>query len=99
MRKIIVHIFICFFLLTTFSVSAQQTGVIFGQVINANQQGILNVNITLAGLPGGTTSDKKGNFELTVPSGKKITVVFTYIGFETVTNDLVLKPGDTIVVP
>ena len=94
MRKIIVHTFTCFFLLTTFSVSAQQTGVIFGQVINANQQGILNVNITLAGLPGGTTSDKKGNFELTVPSGKKITVVFTYIGFETVTNDLVLKPGE-----
>jgi hypothetical protein len=94
LRKIIVQTFTCLLWLAALSVSAQQTAVIFGRVINAGQQGIMNVNITLAGLPGGTTSDKKGNFELTVPSGKKITVVFTFIGFEKETVDLILKPGE-----
>ena len=76
------------------SVSAQQTAVIFGHVTDTGQQGIMNANITIAGLPGGTTTDKQGNFELQVPSGKKITVVITFVGFETSSIDLVLQPGE-----
>lgn len=94
LRKIVVHTFLCLLWLATMSVSAQQTAVVFGRVIDTDQQGIMNANITLAGLPGGTISDKKGNFELPVPSGKKITVVITYIGFETETVELVLNPGE-----
>jgi hypothetical protein len=94
LRKTIVHTFTCLLWFAALSVSAQQTSTVFGRVIDAGQKGIMNANITLAGLPGGTTSDKKGNFELIVPSGKKITVVFTYIGFETETIDLRLKPGE-----
>ncbi len=76
------------------SVSAQETAVIFGHVTDTGQQGIMNANITIAGLPGGTTTDKQGNFELQVPSGKKITVVITFMGFETSSIDLVLQPGE-----
>ena len=94
MRKILIHTFACFLWLAAMNVSAQQTAVIFGQVTDAVKQGIINANITLAGLPGGTTTDKKGNFEMQVPSGKKITVVITFIGFETNTIDLVLQPGE-----
>jgi CarboxypepD_reg-like domain/TonB-dependent Receptor Plug Domain len=94
LRKIVVYTFTCLLWLTAMSVSAQKTAVVFGRVTDTDLQGIVNANITLAGLPGGTTSDKKGNFELPVPSGKKITITFTFIGFETETIELVLNPGE-----
>ena len=94
MRKILIHIFTCLLWLAAMSVSAQQMAVIFGQVTKTDSQGIMNANITIAGIPGGTTTDKKGNFELQVPSGRKIIVVITYIGFETSTIELVLQPGE-----
>ena len=77
------------------SVRAQETAVVFGRIVDdANQHGIMNANISPKGLPGGTISDKKGDFELQIPAGKKITLYFTYIGFETETIDLFLKPGE-----
>jgi len=94
LRKIIFHTFTCLLWLAALSATAQQTAVVFGRVVDAGQNGILNANITVTGLPGGTTSDKNGYFEFTVPSEKKIILVFTYIGFETGTVELVLKPGE-----
>lgn len=95
MRKIIVHILTSIFVLAAFNVLAQQPATVFGRIIDAtSQQVLINVNITIAGLPGGTTTDKQGNFELKVPSERKITLVFTYIGFETETIDLILKQGE-----
>jgi len=95
LRKIIVHILTSIFVLAAFNVLAQQPATVFGRIIDAtSQQVLINVNITIAGLPGGTTTDKQGNFELKVPSERKITLVFTYIGFETETIDLILKQGE-----
>jgi hypothetical protein len=94
LRKITVLAFTCFLGLAAWSVSAQQTAVIFGRITDSNEEGIVNANISLSGLPGGTITDKKGNFELQVPAGKKITLTFSYIGFETGTLDLTLNPGE-----
>jgi hypothetical protein len=77
------------------SVRAQETAVVFGRIVDAeNQQGIVNVNISPKGLPGGTISDKKGDFEIQVPAGKRITLYFTYIGFETESIEVFLKHGE-----
>ena len=94
MRKKLIYIFTCSFWLIVLTVSAQQTAVIFGKVTNAGKQGIINANITISGLPGGTTTDKNGEFEFQVPSGKKIVLTITYIGFVTDTIDLLLQPGE-----
>jgi hypothetical protein len=94
LRKILIYIFTCFFWLLILNVSAQQTALIFGKVTNDVKQGIINANITLSGLSGGTTTDKNGEFELQVPAGKKIAVTITYIGFVTDTIDLFLQPGE-----
>lgn len=94
MRKKLIYIFTCSFWLIVLTVSAQQTAVIFGKVTNTGKQGIINANITISGLPGGTTTDKNGEFEFQVPSGKKIVLTITYIGFVTDTIDLLLQPGE-----
>jgi hypothetical protein len=94
LRKKLIYIFTCSFWLIVLTVSAQQTAVIFGKVTNAGKQGIINANITISGLPGGTTTDKNGEFEFQVPSGKKLLVTTTYIGFVTDTIDLLLQPGE-----
>ena len=94
MRKILIYIFTCFFWLIIFNVSGQQNAVIFGKVTNDVKQGIINANVTVSGLSGGTTTDKNGDFELQVPSGKKIAVTITFIGFVADTIDLLLQPGE-----
>ena len=94
MRKILIHTLTCLLWMAAMSVSAQQTAVIFGQITNAELHGVQNANITVAGLPGGSTTDKNGNFEMHVPSGKNVRVVITFIGFETSTIDLNLQPGE-----
>jgi len=94
LRKKLIYIFTCSFWLIVLTVSAQQTAVIFGKVTNTGKQGIINANITISGLPGGTTTDKNGEFEFQVPSGKKIVLTITYIGFVTDTIDLLLQPGE-----
>ena len=93
MRKIIVYLLSCL-LLTSLCVSGQQTAVVFGHITDSEHQGIINANITVAGIPGGTTTDKNGNFELTVPAEKNITLTITFIGYETRTIDLKLKTGE-----
>jgi len=80
--------------LFTLSLSAQPTAVIFGKVTDADNRGVFNANITVAGNPGGTTSGKNGAYEITVPAGKKITLNYSYIGFETETLEVTLKPGE-----
>jgi hypothetical protein len=95
LTKLPVNIFLLIFWLTAMSAYSQQTAVVYGRITDAaTQQGIMNVNITLAGLPGGTNSDKKGNYELQVPAGTKFTLTFTFMGFETQTLELLLKPGE-----
>ncbi|MCX6247423.1 MAG: TonB-dependent receptor [Bacteroidetes bacterium] len=94
MKKIVQHTLSCLLWLASLSVSAQQTALLFGRITDADQQGIVNANITVTGIAGGTNTDKKGNFELSVPAEKKITVVITFIGFETVSMQMELKPGE-----
>jgi hypothetical protein len=94
LKKIFFYSFSFFILFVSVCVSGQQAAVIYGRVTDNDKQGILNVNITLVGLTGGTITDKNGNFELPVPAGKKFTLVFTYMGYEKETIDLTLKPGE-----
>ncbi len=40
------------------------------------------VNISVFGKPGGTISDKQGNYELLIPANTPSLVIFSFIGFE-----------------
>ena len=46
------------------------------------------------GLPGGTISDKRGNYEIEVPANKDITLVFSFIGYERNAIQINLDAGE-----
>lgn len=53
-----------------------------GQVKDQGGKNLELVNISILGKPGGTTTDKNGQYEIRVPSDTTIILVFSYIGFE-----------------
>lgn len=80
-------------LLTITSSFAQDNATIFGKITDNNGKPIELVNIAIMGLPGGTTTNDQGRFELNVPSNKEIKIVVSFIGFKTQQTTLVLNPG------
>ncbi len=73
--------------------TAQQAR-ISGTINSIENEAIEYVNLAVKGTPLGTTTDKNGRFELTVPANQKITIQFSFIGFETDSVQLFLKPGE-----
>lgn len=77
-------------------ISAQQpvasiTGRVFLSATNLPQP---FVNIAIKGTSSGTTTRQDGRFELTVPANRPITLLFSFIGYETDSLPLYLAPGE-----
>lgn len=78
----------------------------FGQSSNATLKGTIEdskgipldmVTIVLKEYPTlGTTTNAKGEYLLRIPANKKLTVVFSSIGYETFSDGIFAKPDETI---
>lgn len=89
--KIIFNI-IALFLVSSFSFS--QTATLTGIVHDSKSKALHYANISVVGHSIGTTSDKKGYFELIVPASIDINIEVSYLSFETKTFLLNLNPGE-----
>jgi hypothetical protein len=74
--------------------SAQDMAEVFGRITDVGNQPLPLVNIAIAGQPGGTVSANDGSWLLKVPADKEITLVFTFVGFNTEKVKIRLKPGE-----
>ncbi len=74
----------------------QETAVICGKVTDPRHKPLELVNISVMGYSGGSVTDKNGKFEITVPANKQITVVFSFVGFNSMKSLLTLFPGDRV---
>jgi hypothetical protein len=54
------------------------------------------VNVSIKNYPIGTTSDKKGEYLLRIPTGREVIVVFSIIGYELYEKTLNLSPEDML---
>jgi hypothetical protein len=79
-------------LISSFAFS--QTAKLSGNVYDSNSKALHYANISVLGHKIGTTSDKNGFFELTVPASVDINVEISYLSFETKTFLLHLKPNE-----
>ena len=73
---------------------AQETATIFGTLKNKKGEAMENANIAIVGEPGGTKSDKNGNFSLVIPANQDVEVGISYIGYEAVIKTFHLAPGE-----
>lgn len=72
---------------------AQQFAYINGRVVNTKGKAMDAVTVAVSGTSIGTSTDRKGRYELQVPANSRITVAFTFIGFKTETRTVTLVPG------
>ncbi|HEY1165384.1 MAG TPA: carboxypeptidase-like regulatory domain-containing protein, partial [Chitinophaga sp.] len=79
-------LFICWLLLSSAGWSFAQTHTIKGKVTDANGQGLPFVNVQLKGTSTGTQTDASGNFSLSIPEGKNAELLFSYMGYQSVTQ-------------
>ena len=95
MKKLFSVLMFCCFSLTT--VFAQQTTEVRGRVTDENKQPLIGVDIVLEGTSIGVSTNDKGFYELrNVPVGKQ-TIVFSYLGFQTlkIRTDVAPNPSGT----
>ena len=85
--------FYCF----SFTTFAQQTTEVRGWVTDENKQPLIGVDVVLEGTSIGVSTNDKGFYELhNVPVGKQ-TIVFSYLGFQTlkIRTDVAPNPSGT----
>ena len=95
MKKLFSVLMFCCFSLTT--VFAQQTTEVRGRVTDENKQPLIGVDVVLEGTSIGVSTNDKGFYELhNVPAGKQ-TIVFSYLGFQTlkIRTDVAPNPSGT----
>jgi len=81
-------------LLITASAYAQNDATIYGKVTDENKNPIDVATISIAGLAGGTYTDKYGKYELKIPSNTSLILLVSHIGFKTDSIQIKLKPGE-----
>ena len=69
-----------------------------GYISNQRGEPLELVNIAIEGLPGGTSTDKNGFFQLQVPAEIEVNLVVSFIGFKTERIPLHLHKGEKITI-
>ena len=67
---------------------------IYGKVMDDNNNVIELVNIAVMGTSQGTSSNARGQYELKLPANVDLEVVFSFIGYQQETVKLKLKEGE-----
>lgn len=83
-----------FFLVHDKVVSQNLTARVYGIVLGQDKKPVSGVSVGILGSSIGAVTNSDGEFSLTVPSNQEINIVFSYIGFETVSEKLILAEGE-----
>ncbi|MEZ5199451.1 MAG: TonB-dependent receptor [Bacteroidales bacterium] len=83
-----------FLLIGSFSAIGQERAFVFGKVTDERGKAMELVNVAITGLPGGTMTDSKGNYELEVPANIELYVGMSFVGYEKAVEMVNLQPGE-----
>lgn len=81
-------------MLPFFAFGQKKDGVIFGKVTASDGSPLEFVNIAVIDTRYGTSTDSRGEYSLELPSGKKLDLVFSFIGYEQKTVTVTLRDGE-----
>src|SRR6185369_14550380 len=59
-----------------------QTGKVTGKITNGKNEAVSGVSIKIEGAAGGVVSDIEGRYVLTLSTGKKYSLVFSSVGYQ-----------------
>ena len=86
-------IFLLFFGIFTSLISAQ-TATVKGKVLSTNGNAIENVSVSYEKT--GTTTNKYGEYNLTIPSNRSITLLFSHISYNNYSKNIRVQKGKTL---
>lgn len=95
LKKIVISLYLV--IVSGLLLQAQQ-GFLSGTIQSSSKEPLQFVNLAIKGTTTGTTSNKDGRFELAVPANTSVTIIYSYIGFETDSLSLFLKENERKVV-
>jgi hypothetical protein len=75
-------------------VYCQDQAIISGKLTGSDQQPIFLANVAILGTGTGTVTAEDGTFILEVPAGKEFTLIFSCLGYETLTEKLLLTANE-----
>lgn len=90
------YLLVAVFCFLSFFSFSQNKATIFGTVKDEMQKPVEGVNVSIINSKTGSVTDSKGKFELEVPAETPFTLVFSFIGYETKKNTLLLKTGEQL---
>ena len=72
-----------------------QTATLSGKITDEKNKPVELANVAILGEKGGTTTNKKGEYELQVPANKDLIIAITYVGFAEKKIPMNLSEGET----
>lgn len=85
---------VIFLLLASFSVHAQQKGMLCGKVTDGRNMPVELANVAVPGSSFGVTTNSRGYYELVLPADTTWEVCFSFVGFEQRKELICLKPEE-----
>lgn len=76
--------------------SAQEKAVVFGKLTDEKNKPLELVNVAIIGKTGGTVTARDGSYELQIPSGKLVTIGFSFVGYRHDSVQITAKPDERI---
>ena len=77
-----------------FTATAQERALVTGKVKDERGKALELVNVAISGLPGGTSTDAKGRYKLTVPANTEVIIAFSFVGYQMEVEQINLSPGE-----
>jgi len=69
---------------------------ITGKVTDEKNQAVEQVNISISGYPGGTSTGNDGSYSLEVPANKHLLIIYSFIGYKTDTAYIKVNAGEKL---
>ncbi len=82
------------FISTFFSSLAQERAVVYGTISDEKGRPLELVNVAISGLPGGTSTDARGRYQLEVPANKDVYIGYSFVGYEKAVELVNLSVGE-----
>ena len=88
-------LFTLLFLVSLFTALAQKAEV-YGKVVDSTGSSIESVTIIVNGEAEGVISDRYGRYKIEIPANQDVTLVFSFIGYQTIQRNFNLKTGERV---
>lgn len=83
-----------FIFFSAYSGAQTLTAKVFGVIKSSDKKPLAGVSIGILGTTTGVVTDDQGSFSMLVPSNEEITIVFSFIGHESIKQTMILAEGE-----